>query len=110
MQQNLHLLSNSNTGLPSDLWLPSTSIAEPEKSQQFTLGLMHTTRNNIEFSVEAYYKKLSHLIDYKEGVLVYNGSMNWDKKIETGGTVLGDYLEDTLEVVHRTGEVLLVIC
>jgi hypothetical protein len=86
MQQNSHLLANSNTGLPSDLWLPSTSRVEPEKSHQFTLGFAHTTSKNIEVSIEAYYKKLSHLIEYKEGILIYSGSANWDKKIETGGT------------------------
>ena len=85
MQQNLHLLTNSNTGLPSDIWLPSTFRIKPERSQQLSLGLAHTTNKGYEVSIESYIKKLSNLIDYKEGVLIYESSLNWDEKIETGG-------------------------
>ena len=85
MQQNLHLLANSNTGLPSDLWIPSTSEIEPEKSQQVAIGVVHTTHKNIEISIEAYYKSLTNLIEYKEGTLIYNASQNWEEKIEKEG-------------------------
>ena len=86
MQQNLHLLTNSNTGLPSDIWIPSTFNIKPERSQQISLGLAHTTKKGYEISIESYIKKLSNLIDYKEGVLIYESSINWDDKIETGGS------------------------
>jgi outer membrane receptor protein involved in Fe transport len=86
MQQNLHLLSNSNAGLPSDLWIPSTELIGPEKSQQLAIGLAHTTKNNLEISLEGYIKKLNNLIEYKEGVLIYGSSLTWDEKIETNGT------------------------
>ncbi|WP_375721853.1 carboxypeptidase-like regulatory domain-containing protein [Saccharicrinis sp. FJH54] len=85
MQQNIHLLTNSYTGLPTDLWIPSTQNIEPETSQQVSLGLAHTSKNNIEFSIEAYYKKLEHLISYKEGVQIFSTSQSWDEKIETNG-------------------------
>jgi hypothetical protein len=85
MQQNLHLLTNSNTGLPSDIWLPSTSRVKPEISQQLSLGFAHTTKSGYEVSIESYIKSLSDLIDYKEGVLIYESSLNWDEKIETRG-------------------------
>lgn len=85
MQQNLHLLTNSNTGLPSDIWLPSTFRIKPEGSRQISLGLAHTTNRGYEVSIESYIKKLSNLIDYKEGVLIYENSLNWDEKIETEG-------------------------
>jgi hypothetical protein len=42
MQQNLHLLSNSGAGLPTDLWVPATKIAKPEKSNQYVLGINKT--------------------------------------------------------------------
>jgi hypothetical protein len=85
MQQSIHLLTNSNTGLPSDLWLPSTDKIVPETSSQITFGLAHTTKGNYEFSIEGYYKKLDNLIEYKEGILVFNNNLKWDEKIETGG-------------------------
>ncbi|MBE9468356.1 MAG: TonB-dependent receptor plug domain-containing protein [Bacteroidetes bacterium] len=85
MQQNIHLLTNSNTGLPTDLWIPSTNKIIPESSEQITLGFAHTTKKNYEISIEGYFKKLNNLIEYKEGILVFNGSLNWDEKVETGG-------------------------
>jgi hypothetical protein len=85
MQQSIHLLTNSNTGFPSDLWLPSTDKIVPETSEQITFGLAHTSKSNYEFSIEGYYKKMDNLIEYKEGILVFNNNLNWDEKIETGG-------------------------
>ena len=97
MQQNLHLLTNSNSGLPSDIWLPSTSNVKPERSQQIALGLAHTTKSGYEVSVESYIKYLNNLIDYKEGALIYMSSVNWEEKIETGGTGLVRGLEFLLQ-------------
>ena len=97
MKQNLHLLTNSNAGLPSDIWLPSTSNVKPERSQQIALGLAHTTKSGYEVSVESYIKYLNNLIDYKEGALIYMSSVNWEEKIETGGTGLVRGLEFLLQ-------------
>lgn len=97
MQQNLHLLTNSNTGLPSDIWLPSTFRIKPERSRQISLSLAHTTKKGYEISLESYIKKLSNLIDYKEGVLIYESSLAWDEKIETGGVGLVRGIEFLLQ-------------
>lgn len=86
MDQNVHLLSNSNGGLPTDIWVPSTNKIKPEISNQFSIGLAHTTKNNIEISIETYAKKIENLIDYKGGILVYNSNVGWEQKVETGGT------------------------
>jgi len=86
MQQNMHLLTNSNTGMPTDVWVPSTAQLAPETSKQFSIGLAHTTKQAIEFSIEAYIKKVNNLIEYKEGVLIYSSAQNWEDKVEKGGT------------------------
>ncbi len=85
MQQNIHLLTNSNTGLPTDLWLPATKNVKPEKSKQLTIGIAHTTKLNYEFSIEAYHKTLNNLIEYKEGILLFGTSQTWENKIEKEG-------------------------
>ncbi len=85
MHQNIHLLTNSNSGMPTDIWVPSTNLIKPESSNQYAVGFAHTTKDNYEMSVELYYKKLQNLIDYKEGVLLYGGSSNWESKVEVGG-------------------------
>lgn len=85
MHQNIHLLTNSNAGLPSDIWIPSTAYIKPESSDQFSLGFAHTTKKNYEMSIELYTKKIQNLIEYKEGILLYNDSQSWQDKVETGG-------------------------
>lgn len=102
MQQNIHLLTNSNTGLPTDLWIPSTDKIHPEKSTQINIGLAHTTKKNYEISIESYYKELNDLIECKEGVLIFNATKNWDEKIESGGTGIVKGLEILLQKKQGT--------
>ncbi len=85
MTQYLHLLSNSGVGLPTDLWLPSTSRVKPQKSYQGALGYSQLIgRNDIEFSVEGYYKSMTNLIEYREGASFISLNENWQDKIEVG--------------------------
>ena len=66
--QYVHLLSNSNSGLPTDLWLPSSNNIKPQYSDQYALGFFkNLADNNYESSVEVYYKPMYDLIDYKPG-------------------------------------------
>ena len=72
--QNLHLLSNSTSGNPTDLWIPSSNNVKPELADQVSLGYYRNfSDNKYEFSVESYYKKLQNQIDYKNGAeLMFN--------------------------------------
>ncbi len=66
--QNLHLLSNSTSGNPTDLWIPSSNNAKPEISDQVSIGYYRNlSENKYEFSSEIYYKNLQNQIDYKNG-------------------------------------------
>ena len=66
--QNLHLISNSTSSSPTDLWIPSSNNVRPETSDQVALGYYRNFhRNGYEFSAEVYYKKLGRQIDYKNG-------------------------------------------
>jgi hypothetical protein len=66
--QNLHLLSNSTSGNPTDLWIPSSINVKPEIADQVSLGYFRNFKNNtFEFSSEIYYKNLQNQIDYKDG-------------------------------------------
>jgi hypothetical protein len=72
MHQFLHLLSNSTSGTPLDLWIPSSLNVKPQISQQVSAGYFRTfSENMFEISLEVYYKKLSHQIDYKTGASLY---------------------------------------
>jgi hypothetical protein len=66
--QNMHLLSNSTSSSPTDLWTMSSVIVKPEIADQVALGYFRNFRNNtIEFSAEVYYKTMQNQIDYKNG-------------------------------------------
>jgi hypothetical protein len=85
MQQYLHLLTRSNIGFPSDLWVPATQLVPPQKAQQFALGSIFTfAQKRFELNTEIYYKQLKGLITYREGSnLLLNE--DWQKSVETGG-------------------------
>ncbi len=66
--QYIHLVSNSGTTLPTDLWVPSTYRVQPQKSWQYAAGLFKNFADNTyETSVELYYKTMQNQIEYREG-------------------------------------------
>ena len=68
MSQNMLLLSTSTIGLPTDLWVPVTDRIRPQRSQQVALGLHYDLKKpRLSFSLEGYYKKMNHILAYKEG-------------------------------------------
>lgn len=85
MSQQIHLLSNSGAGLPTDIWVPSTKNIKPESSDQISASLAHSIRDDYEFSVDMYVKYMHNLIDYKDGALVYSSSTGWDEKVVNNG-------------------------
>jgi TonB dependent receptor/CarboxypepD_reg-like domain/TonB-dependent Receptor Plug Domain len=66
--QVLHLLSNSTSSNPTDLWIPSSNNVKPEIANQESIGYFRNFKDNrYEFSVEAYYKSMQNQIDYRNG-------------------------------------------
>lgn len=71
-KQYLHLLSNTTTATPFDLWHPSTRLVKPGTADQVALGYFRNFRQNTyETSVEAYYKSMRDQVDYKNGADIY---------------------------------------
>ncbi|MDQ1266202.1 MAG: hypothetical protein QG635_1354, partial [Bacteroidota bacterium] len=66
--QYLHLLSNTTSTTPLDIWQPSTNNVKPGISDQISLGYYQNFKDNqYEASIEGYYKYLQNQIDYKNG-------------------------------------------
>ncbi len=73
--QNLHLISNSTTGSPTDKWVASTNIIKPGISDQVSLGwYKNLANNNYELTVETYYKNMQNQVDYRTGADIYLNS------------------------------------
>ncbi|NDP23007.1 MAG: TonB-dependent receptor plug domain-containing protein [Paludibacter sp.] len=84
MSQYIHLLSNSNISLPTDLWVPVTKRIAPMNSNQYSAGLFYNLANLIDFSVEGYYKTMDNLIEYKDGASFFGSSTGWEDKVSMG--------------------------
>jgi hypothetical protein len=66
--QNIHLLNNSTTFNPTDIYVLSSNNIQPEIADQVSAGWFRNFHENqYEFSAEIYYKWLQHQIDYKDG-------------------------------------------
>jgi hypothetical protein len=66
--QNIHLLSNSTSSTPTDLYVMSSNNIKPEIADQVSTGFFKNFKDNTyEFSTEIYYKWMQNQIDYKDG-------------------------------------------
>jgi hypothetical protein len=64
--QNIHLLSNSTSSLPTDLYVMSSNNIKPGIADQVSLGYYKNFKDDwFEFSTEVYYKWLKNEVDYK---------------------------------------------
>lgn len=68
MTQNMHLLSNSTSGSPTDRWIGTSNIIKPEIGDQVSGGYFRKLKDGAyELSGEAYYKWMQNQIDYRNG-------------------------------------------
>ncbi|MDF1560525.1 MAG: TonB-dependent receptor [Bacteroidales bacterium] len=84
MAQFVHLLTTSTISLPTDLWLPVTRRFEPPISHQVAAGSAFRIPGNLEMTVEAFYKTMDNLIEYKEGAFFGGTGAGWESKVEKG--------------------------
>ncbi len=68
--QFIHLASLSAVTLPTDIWVPSSELVQPQKGSQYSLGYFRNFFDNAyEGSVEVYYKDMKNQIEYRDGAL-----------------------------------------
>ncbi|GJM61815.1 TonB-dependent receptor [Persicobacter diffluens] len=83
MNQNLHLLTSSAFGLPTDLWVPVTQRVKPQEGHQWALGTAFS-KGKLEYSLEGYYKKMNNVVEYREGASFFNFNGNWEDLVTSG--------------------------
>ena len=96
MNQYIHLLSSSGTGISTDLWVSSTDRIKPQRSEQIAIGAVKDLENYVTISVEGYLKNSTNVISYKDGAtfltVIENGDtrdseieeFSWEDNITTG--------------------------
>ena len=66
--QHIHALRNQNTSTPFDRYTLSSNIVEPEIADQISLGIFAATPDQAyDVSLEGYYRKVDHVLDYRDG-------------------------------------------
>jgi len=72
MVQNLHLITNTQSPSPLDIWLPTSTYIKPLIVDQVSMGYFRNFGHNMwETSVEVYYKNMQNVLDYKEGAELF---------------------------------------
>lgn len=79
-RQNIHLISNTTSATPLDVWKGSGKYVKPEIANQYSIGYFRNLRDNtVEASVQVYYKDIQNVVDYKDGAdLVLNKAIDAD--------------------------------
>lgn len=77
MYQYIHLVSNTSTIAPTDVWKLSDTYLKPQEVEQWSGGIFKNFNNNtVEASVEVFYKDLNNILDYKDGAtLLLNNNL-----------------------------------
>ncbi len=68
MSQYLHLISNTQSPTPLDVWAPSDHFLKPQILDQVALGYFQNYDNdNYSLETEVFYKKIKNRVDYIDG-------------------------------------------
>jgi CarboxypepD_reg-like domain/TonB-dependent Receptor Plug Domain len=84
--QYVHQATISPLALPTDIWMPSTSIVKPQFATQYNAGIFKNFKDDsFETSIELYYKQMNNLIEYKENTSPEEGVNNNEDNLLTFG-------------------------
>jgi hypothetical protein len=68
MSQYLHLISNTQSPTPLDVWAPSDQYLKPQILDQVALGYFRNFSDDVySLEVETFYKKIKNRVDYIDG-------------------------------------------
>lgn len=93
MSQYVHLLTNSDGGIPKDLWVPSTNKIAPEQSNQYEIEIKQKLPSNYHLTFNLYYKRMYDLIEY---IYYVQANNPWEENVEVGGKGISKGIECTL--------------
>jgi CarboxypepD_reg-like domain len=85
-RQYVHQASNSTASFPWDVWVPSSIHIPPQVADQVAFGYFRNfLKNNLETSIEVYYKPMKGQIDFRNGAnLILNPTIEREILSGTG--------------------------
>lgn len=76
MAQNLHLLTNSGLGMPTDLWAPVTRNVKPLQARQLEVEMSFVPWEGLSVELAAYRKHMSNILGWRnEANFLVNGNI-----------------------------------
>ncbi len=77
MSQYLHLISNTQSPTPLDVWAPSDSFLKPQILDQMAVGYFAELKDGkYSLEIESFYKKIKNRLDYIDGAdLIANNAI-----------------------------------
>ncbi len=77
MTQYLHLITNTSSPTPLDVWAPSGKYIDPQTLDQVAIGYFNNLKEgDFSFEVEAFYKTINNRLDYIDGAnLIANNAI-----------------------------------
>jgi len=77
MSQYLHLISNTSSPTPLDVWVPSGQYIKPQVLDQYAIGYFRNFNDKgYSLEVESFYKQIENRIDYIDGAnLIANNAI-----------------------------------
>ncbi|MBN9283897.1 MULTISPECIES: TonB-dependent receptor [Flavobacterium] len=77
MSQYLHLISNTASPTPLDVWAPSDNFLKPQILDQFAVGYFKNfSDDKYSLELETFYKKIKNRVDYIDGAdLIANNAI-----------------------------------
>jgi outer membrane receptor for ferrienterochelin and colicin len=85
MSQYLHLLSNGDFGIPSDVWVPSTDLLKPEKAWVANAGFGFNLSESLEAQIEGFYKTFDQIVAFSvDGIFTITEDLDWEATLPLG--------------------------
>ncbi len=82
--QYAQVATNATGGIPFDLWFPSSPNIKPQKCDQYAIGYFRNfLHNDIETSVELFYKDIHNVIDFADDAF-FIGNAFVDGEVRSG--------------------------
>ena len=85
MNQYINLLASENVGLPTDIWVPTTAKIKPQASWQIAAGYAFKLTEDLDMTIEGYYKSMDNLVSFREGEGFFDDSLrDWGDRVTQG--------------------------